>query len=555
MPEFTATRAHLKAAAGSHTGLRRENNEDRCHADAARGIFFVIDGVGGHAAGERAADIAFTMLRTRLERETGTTSERVREAITLANNEIFRAAQADAQLTGMACVLTAAVAREGRVTIGHVGDSRLYKLRPGSIQKLTRDHSPVGDREDRGEISEREAMQHPRRNEIYRDVGSEPHGPDDADFVDVVETDLENDAALLLCSDGLSDLVPAARIAEVATREAGNPERVVQALIQAAIEAGGKDNVSVVFVEGDGFAQGSRTWLRQAGRQAGWRASVAHTAQRALASRVLALAAGALLGMALLVGALRWTDAAARSLRDVLPSGAWPRTWVVNQDGTGDFRSIGEAIAHARSGDTIEVEPGEYAERLVLAGPITVVSTLPRGARIVRAPDVDQRTPAVELQAGGARISGFRIIADAARPLDVGVRMRRAMGEADNLEVAGTRQAAVEIDGASEPTVRSSYIHDNAGYGIRVGAGASPRLLNNVVADNGRQADAPKAGVDLHEQAKPQLFGNIIVNNGVDTIRGLPPAQHADLLRDNIIGRPAATPPAPPAKGPTRKPR
>src|SRR5512144_1934060 len=127
MPEFTVTPTHVRAAAGSHTGLRRENNEDRCHADAARGIFFVIDGVGGHAAGERAADIAFTMLRARLERETGTVAERLPEAITLANNEIHRVASSDAQLAGMACVLTVAVVREGQVTIGHVGDSRLYK--------------------------------------------------------------------------------------------------------------------------------------------------------------------------------------------------------------------------------------------------------------------------------------------------------------------------------------------------------------------------------------------------------------------------------------------
>ncbi|MGE5360877.1 MAG: protein phosphatase 2C domain-containing protein [Bacteroidales bacterium] len=553
MPELTATRMQLTAAAGSHTGLRRENNEDRCHADAARGIFFVIDGVGGHAAGERAADIAFTMLRARLERETGTVAERVREAITLANNEIHRVASSDAQLAGMACVLTVAVVREGQVTIGHVGDSRLYKLRPGSIQKLTRDHSPIGDREDRGEISEREAMQHPRRNEIYRDVGSEPHGPDDAEFVDIVETELEADAALLLCSDGLSDLVPAAAVAEIAAREAGAPERAVRALIQAAIEAGGKDNVSVVFVEADAFAAESRAWLKSAGRHASPLAAFGPRIRAVIASRGLALVAGVLLGMALLLGAVRWTSLAQRSLRDLLPPGSWPRGWVVNQDGSGDFRSIGEALASARSGDTINVEPGEYAERLVLTGQVSIVSTLPRGARIVRAADASERTPAIDLQAGGARISGFRIIADATRPLDVGLRMRRASGEADNLEITGTRVAAIEIDGPSEPVVRGSYLHENSGYGIRVGAGARPKLLHNVIADNGRQADSPRAGIEVHEQARPVLFGNIVVNNGVDGIRGLTPAQHADLLRDNIIGRVALAPSPAAVKPPAAK--
>ena len=87
----------------------------------------------------------------------------------------------------MACVLTVAVVDDGRATIGHVGDTRLYKLRGGRIEKVTRDHSPVGEREDANEISEAEAMRHPRRNEVYRDVGSEPHEPAMPDFVDVDE--------------------------------------------------------------------------------------------------------------------------------------------------------------------------------------------------------------------------------------------------------------------------------------------------------------------------------------------------------------------------------
>ena len=119
------------------------------------------------------------MLRTRLERETGTVEDRVREAIALANNEIHRLASLRAEWQGMACVLTVAVVANGDVVVGHVGDTRLYKLRAGRIEKLTRDHSPVGEREDAGELTEREAMQHPRRNEVYRDVGSELHDPDD----------------------------------------------------------------------------------------------------------------------------------------------------------------------------------------------------------------------------------------------------------------------------------------------------------------------------------------------------------------------------------------
>ena len=112
----------------------------------------------------------------------------------------------------MACVLTVALIEDDVVTVGHVGDSRLYLLRPGEIQKITHDHSPVGEREDRGEISEAEAMRHARRNEIYRDVGSSERNPDDAGFIEMETFPMPSDGALLLCSDGLTDLVSSAEI-------------------------------------------------------------------------------------------------------------------------------------------------------------------------------------------------------------------------------------------------------------------------------------------------------------------------------------------------------
>src|SRR4051812_32994628 len=111
----------LGAAATTDPGLQREVNEDRWHVDVARGIFAVVDGVGGQAAGGKAADVAVAMLRTRLERETGPTVERVREAIAIANNEIHRLAALRPEWSGMACVLTIAVVEDGHVTIGHVG--------------------------------------------------------------------------------------------------------------------------------------------------------------------------------------------------------------------------------------------------------------------------------------------------------------------------------------------------------------------------------------------------------------------------------------------------
>src|SRR5688572_14406177 len=244
----------LSAAAGTDAGLQRDVNEDRYHLDEARGLFVVIDGIGGQAAGGKAADVALAMMRERLERETGPIPDRVREAITIANNEIYRLSSSRPEWDGMACVLTAVVVKDGMATIGHVGDTRLYKIRAGRIEKITRDHSPIGEREDANELSELEAMRHPRRNEVYRHVGSEPHSPGDADFVDVQEIPFEPDAALLLCSDGLSDLVDSTSILRTVGHLAGRPEDVVRALLKSAIAAGGKDNVTAVYVEGERFA-------------------------------------------------------------------------------------------------------------------------------------------------------------------------------------------------------------------------------------------------------------------------------------------------------------
>src|SRR5215471_13228653 len=241
------TATALRAAADTNAGLQRDVNEDRIHVDVPRGLFLVIDGVGGHAAGGRAADIALTTLRSRLERETGTVADLAREAITLANNEIYRAAQLRPDLNGMACVLTLVIVDDGVAAIGHVGDTRLYKIRHDRINKITRDHSPVGEREDSDELSELEAMHHPRRNEVYRDVGSDPHQPDDPDFIDVAEIEFEPDAALLLCSDGLTDLVDSSTLFDIVRTFAGHPDLVVKALIAAANAAGGKDNVSAVY--------------------------------------------------------------------------------------------------------------------------------------------------------------------------------------------------------------------------------------------------------------------------------------------------------------------
>jgi PPM family protein phosphatase len=244
-----------RAGVASDPGLQRSLNEDRVLADEAHGVFLVVDGLGGHAAGETAAETALHVVQQHMIAFDGESDleREVREAISAANNEIYHLAQEHSECKGMACVLTLAVARDDRVTIGHVGDSRLYLVWNGELRKLTSDHSPVGEQEDNHELTEEQAMHHPRRNEVYRDVGSQKHEADDPDFIETKTFLFRPDAALLLCSDGLSDMLTSAQISSIVERYEGDPDAVAHQLIEAANRAGGKDNITVVFVPGAEF--------------------------------------------------------------------------------------------------------------------------------------------------------------------------------------------------------------------------------------------------------------------------------------------------------------
>jgi serine/threonine protein phosphatase PrpC len=242
-----------RAGAATDPGRIRAENQDRDYVDDDRGVFLVVDGLGGHAAGEKAADTALEVIPTELAKHDRDIRDRIRNAIATANNRICDLASENEAWRGMACVLTLAVMEDDKVIVGHVGDSRLYLMWNGALRKLTSDHSPVGEREDRGELTEQEAMQHPRRHEVFRDVGSRRREPDDAEFVEMKEFLFKPDAAILLCSDGLSDLVTSAEMCEIIERYEGDPRKVASDLVAAANLAGGKDNVTAVFVAGGEF--------------------------------------------------------------------------------------------------------------------------------------------------------------------------------------------------------------------------------------------------------------------------------------------------------------
>ena len=234
-------------------GLLGSNNEDRVYADDAAGIFLVVDGMGGRAAGELAAQTAIEIIPSQFDISEGDMAARVRQAITAANNQIYRIAQERDEWRGMACVLTLAVAHQDQLTVGHVGDTRLYLAWNGTLRKLTPDHSPVGEMEDQGELTEAAAMEHPERNQVFRDVGSRPRSADDEEFIQVKSFPFRPGAAFLLCTDGLSDMLTAAEINAIVQEYCGDPAAVADELVAAANQTGGSDNISVIFVAGPEF--------------------------------------------------------------------------------------------------------------------------------------------------------------------------------------------------------------------------------------------------------------------------------------------------------------
>src|SRR5437763_11031938 len=282
----------------------------------------------------------------------------------------------------MACVLTVAVLDNGSAVVGHVGDSRLYQIRRGEIRKITHDHSPVGEREDSLELTEAEAMRHPRRNEVFRDVGSEEHSPDDADFIELLRIAFDPDTALLLCSDGLSDQVPSDEIRSAVERNAGNPEGAVKELIDAANRAGGKDNVTVLIVEGESFT-----------------APVVDAPRPASSPFRLHPAVWFLCGL-LLAASGAWFS---RSLWVPPPIVFQPRVLAVGNDA--EFGTIAAAMEEARAGDTVEVAVGDYREQVRLKNGVTLRSLVPLEATL-RAAALSGGPAVVAKDVKRARFSG-----------------------------------------------------------------------------------------------------------------------------------------------------
>jgi protein phosphatase len=237
----------LKVAARSDTGIVRRGNEDNLHADGTRGLFVVADGMGGHAAGEVASEMAVQILSRDLDDITrlsiDETEGRVRAALRHANSAIFERTSTEVDKQGMGTTASLLILTEGGYLIGQVGDSRVYLLRDGRLEQVTRDHSWVQEQVDAGLLTSEQARYHPYSNVITRCVGAGPEVEPDLYTGEVRKGDI-----FLVASDGLTGMVDDRRIQQILSARS-SPGRMVDALIAEANGRGGLDNITAIVVQ------------------------------------------------------------------------------------------------------------------------------------------------------------------------------------------------------------------------------------------------------------------------------------------------------------------
>ena len=252
----------LSWAIRTDPGLRRGSNEDSYCTRGDLGLFIVADGMGGHAAGEVASHLAVETIQTFIAETAGADKNRtwpfpfepsislegnrLKAAFRLANRQIANATADSADLRGMATTASALLAGTRTACVGHIGDSRIYVLRNGSLAQVTDDHSWVEEQVRAGTMTETAARQHPWRNVVTRALsgGGDPE-------IDTVELTPKPGERFLLCSDGLSGVVPHDAIARILGDAGASLDDICAHLIAAANEGGGPDNITALVIEVD----------------------------------------------------------------------------------------------------------------------------------------------------------------------------------------------------------------------------------------------------------------------------------------------------------------
>ena len=229
-------------------GRVRENNQDNMLIDDNRRLYAVADGMGGHAAGEVASQLAIsTLAATMDDQENSGEPEEVREQLAKAfregNRRICESVVTRNEWRGMGTTIVAMVALEDNAVIGHVGDSRAYLLREGRLQRLTSDHSWVNEQVKLGLLTDDEAHRHPMRNIVTRALGNRTDLQ-----VEITDSDVQPGDLFVLCSDGLNSMLNDDQIHATLTEHASDPEAACRALVEQANERGGEDNITVICV-------------------------------------------------------------------------------------------------------------------------------------------------------------------------------------------------------------------------------------------------------------------------------------------------------------------
>ncbi|NND59127.1 MAG: Stp1/IreP family PP2C-type Ser/Thr phosphatase [Gammaproteobacteria bacterium] len=254
----TSLRGKIELLELTDTGKVREHNEDAVGSDLDLGLLVLADGMGGYNAGEVASGIAVkttvNMVKESLKRERGTEIDKstgmrrqtiiLRDAIVRANKIIYQTSKSQPQCEGMGTTIVACLFHDNRVSIAHVGDSRVYRLRGKEFRQITQDHSLLQELVDRGFYSPEEAQRSLNRNYVTRALGIEPTVD-----VEIQEEAVRPDDLFVLCSDGLSDMVDDEDIHLTISTFSGNLDMIGKQLIQLTNDNGGRDNVSVVMAQ------------------------------------------------------------------------------------------------------------------------------------------------------------------------------------------------------------------------------------------------------------------------------------------------------------------
>ena len=245
------------------TGRSRSNNEDSVAIDEWSSLVVLADGMGGYNAGEVASSMATSFIKSELgrwlsEAAASATDTDVRRAMEIcvdnANRAIFNSANSNPRYAGMGTTLVVGVFRETRLLLGHVGDSRCYRMRAGRLAQITHDHSLLQEQIDAGLITAEQAAFSANKNLVTRAVGVE-----DTVLLETHQHDVLPGDVYVLCSDGLTDMLDDETIAQLLQRCELLPEAAT-ALIDAANDAGGKDNISVVLARVRGSSGAARSW-------------------------------------------------------------------------------------------------------------------------------------------------------------------------------------------------------------------------------------------------------------------------------------------------------